>query len=109
MTLDEYQNGAAKTALYPNRGQNLTYTLFGLCGEAGELSDKMAKLIRDRGGVPDDKWRQEAVKELGDVLWFLSQTAFELGVSLEEVAEINLKKLGSRMERGVIQGSGDNR
>ena len=50
-----------------------------------------------------------AVKELGDVLWYLTRSANELGYSLVDVAEINLIKLTSRKERGVLQGSGDER
>ncbi len=109
MTLNEYQNEASKTALYPNRGSNLTYAVLGLCGETGEIAEKLKKLGRDRGGVMDDAWREEMKKELGDVLWYVSQTAFELGYDLESVGRLNVEKLRSRMDRNVLHGDGDNR
>ncbi len=109
MTLNEYQNEASKTALYPRRGSNLTYTVLGLCGESGEIAEKLKKLDRDRGGVMDDVWKGEMKKELGDVLWYISQAAFELGFDLEAVAQANVEKLRSRRDRQVLQGDGDNR
>ncbi|MEI7512494.1 MAG: nucleoside triphosphate pyrophosphohydrolase family protein [Candidatus Uhrbacteria bacterium] len=109
MQLNEYQDEASKTALYPGRGSNLTYTVLGLCGESGEIAEKMKKLGRDRGGVMDDAWKVEMTKELGDVLWYISQAAFELGVDLETVAAANVEKLRSRQQRQTLHGDGDNR
>ena len=48
-------------------------------------------------------------KELGDVLWYLTQVATEFDLDLDELARRNLEKLFSRKERGVIRGDGDNR
>ena len=109
MTLNEYQNEASKTALYPNRGTNLNYTVLGLCGESGEIAEKLKKLGRDRNGVMDDAWKKEMAKELGDVLWYVSQAAHELGMDLESVGQANVEKLRSRMERQTLHGDGDNR
>lgn len=109
MTLNEYQEAASVTARYPNRGTNLTYAVLGLCGETGEIAEKLKKLGRDRGGVMDDAWREEMKKELGDVLWYLSQAAFELGYDFESVGQLNVEKLRSRMDRGKLHGDGDNR
>ncbi len=109
MTLNEYQEAASKTALYPNRGSNLIYPTLGLCGETGEIAEKVKKLIRDRNGVMDDAWKAELVKELGDVLWYVSQTAVELGSDLETVAQANVEKLRSRQDRNKLHGDGDNR
>ena len=70
----------------------------------------MAKRLRDfAGDFEDEGFRQGLNKELGDVLWHVAVIASELGFSLEEIADANLSKLASRMERGVIQGSGDDR
>ena len=105
MTLSEYQEQAIKTAIYPAHFAVL-YPALGLCGEAGEVAEKVKKSIRDDGGV----WKKDEIaKELGDVLWYLANIADDLGVSLEDVAAENLKKLSSRAERGTLRGSGDNR
>jgi NTP pyrophosphatase (non-canonical NTP hydrolase) len=109
MTFEEYQNEAKKTAIYPNCGKNFIYPTLGLAGEAGEVSEKVKKIIRDKGGVIDKETKEELTKELGDVLWYVSQIAFEIGVSLEEVAQKNIEKLQSRFERNKISGEGDNR
>ena len=107
MNFDEYQ--APKTAIYPGRGENLTYPTLGLCGESGEVSEKVKKLIRDKGGVIDDDVRADLRKELGDVLWYVAQLCTELGLSMSDVAQGNIDKLASRMERGKISGDGDDR
>ncbi len=109
MNFTEYQNESRKTALYPNVGNNFVYPTLGLSGEAGEVADKLKKTIRDDGGVLTEEKKREVGKELGDVLWYVSQVASELELSLDEIAQKNLEKLLSRMDRGVIKGSGDNR
>jgi NTP pyrophosphatase (non-canonical NTP hydrolase) len=109
MTFNEYQKEARKTAIYPNIGDNLVYPTLGLVGEAGEIAEKIKKIIRDNDGIVSEEKRGEIAKELGDVLWYLSQLANEMGFGLNEIAEINIKKLKSRAERGKLGGSGDNR
>lgn len=109
MTFNEYQNESRKTAIYPNAGKNFIYPTLGLAGEAGEVAEKIKKVLRDKNGIVDNTTKTEIAKELGDVLWYLSQISAELGLSLDEVATENLKKLFSRKNRGVISGSGDNR
>ena len=109
MTLEEYQKESRKTALYPNNGNNYIYPALGLCGESGEVAEKIKKVIRDKNGVIDETTRAEIAKELGDVLWYLTQIGSELGLSLEDIASQNIKKLFSRKDRGVLNGNGDNR
>ena len=109
MDFKTYQKESRKTAAYPDIGYNFIYPTLGLAGESGEVVEKIKKLIRDKNGVADEKVKQEITKELGDVLWNLSQLATELGLSLDEIADENLKKLFSRLERNKIQGDGDNR
>jgi len=109
MNFDDYQKKSRKTALYPNVGENFIYPTIGLAGETGEVSEKIKKVIRDKGGKIDDETREMIKKELGDVLWYVSQLASELDLSLDEIAEENIEKLYSRLERGKLQGSGDNR
>ena len=107
--INAYQVAARRTAAYPDVGGNPVYPTLGLSGEAGEVADKVKKVLRDRGGVFDDPTREAIKLELGDVLWYVAQLASELGYDLEEVATANLDKLASRAARGRIGGSGDHR
>ncbi|MFZ2187625.1 MAG: nucleoside triphosphate pyrophosphohydrolase family protein [Candidatus Moraniibacteriota bacterium] len=109
MNFSEYQEKSRKTAQYPDAGKNFIYPTLGLSGEAGEVAEKIKKVIRDKGGIADDATREDIKKELGDVLWYVTQLATELGLTLDDVAESNIKKLYDRMERGVLGGNGDNR
>jgi NTP pyrophosphatase (non-canonical NTP hydrolase) len=107
--LSDYQTRSRVTAVYPNAGDNIVYPTLGLAGEAGEVAEKVKKMIRDDEGVLGDERRAAIAKELGDVLWYAAQVATEAGLDLGEIAEANLAKLLSRQERGVLQGSGDDR
>ena len=109
MELNSYQNAALQTAIYPDKGFNFAYPALGLVGEAGEVADKLKKIIRDNGGFLTDPVRDAVAKELGDVLWYLAVLAYEMDYDLNEIAQINIDKLNSRKERGVLAGSGDNR
>ena len=109
MELNAYQIAARSTARYPDVGSNATYPTLGLCGEAGEVADKVKKVMRDRNGVFDAEIRDAIKLELGDVLWYVAQLAQELGYDLEEVAAANLDKLSSRAARGRLRGDGDDR
>ena len=109
MTFKEYQKKSRRTAIYPDKDHNFVYPTLGLAGETGEVAEKIKKVLRDNNGVVDEGRRQEIMKELGDVLWYIAQLATELGLSLDEIAELNIKKLNSRKKRNKISGSGDNR
>ncbi len=109
MTFEEYQKLSRKTAIYPNKDNNFVYPTLGLAGESGEVAEKIKKILRDNKGVADDSRKQELQKELGDVLWYVSQLATELGLSLDEIASLNIDKLYSRFDRNKISGEGDNR
>ena len=109
MELNHYQKESRKTALYPDVGNNAIYPTLGLVGEAGEVADKVKKILRDKNGVFDEDSKNSIKFELGDVLWYISQLSAELGYELEDVANSNLEKLNSRKIRGKIQGEGDNR
>jgi NTP pyrophosphatase (non-canonical NTP hydrolase) len=109
MLISEYQELSRRTATYPDAGDNIVYPTLGLAGEAGEVSEKVKKLLRDDGGVMSDERRQALAGELGDVLWYVAQVATEAGLDLQEVAQSNLDKLLSRQQRGVLSGSGDSR
>jgi NTP pyrophosphatase (non-canonical NTP hydrolase) len=109
MQLSDYQELSRVTAVYPAAGDNLLYPTLGLCGEAGEVAEKVKKMIRDDGGVLSEERRAALAKELGDVLWYVAQLATEAGLELDSIAKANLEKLLSRQQRNVLQGSGDNR
>ena len=101
ITADEYQEKAKATAIYPKKDA-LPYLALGLGSEAGEVSGKVKKLIRD--GTQSD-----VASEIGDVLWYCAMLASEMNVSLGKIMEGNLDKLHDRKERGKLQGSGDTR
>ena len=113
MEFKEYQEKSRKTAIYPEAGDTFQYPVLGLLAEAGEVADKLKKHIRDRQLYKpsdlDEGQKQELAKELGDVLWYLSQLATELGADLGDIAEKNIEKLYSRMDRDKLGGSGDDR
>jgi NTP pyrophosphatase (non-canonical NTP hydrolase) len=109
MDFSEYQTLSRRTATYPHAGEDMTYPALGLCGEAGEVAEKIKKTIRDDGGVLTEDRRDALARELGDVLWYTAQLATEAGLELERIAQDNLDKLLSRQERGVLRGSGDER
>lgn len=109
MNMNTYQRKSQKTAIYPNKGNNLIYPVLGLCGEAGEVAEKVKKQIRDHEGEVDQTFREAIRKELGDVLWYVAAITTELGMDLSWVAEENIEKLRSRGARGTLHGSGDNR
>jgi len=143
MNLNEYQEKAHKTAIYPNMHalvvqglyrqgiiskveyqpgsafedttelekaiRNPYYPALGLAGEVGEYCNKLKKVMRDKGGNIDDEFKEYAAGELGDVLWYLAECASSLDLSLDEVAEANIKKLASRQDRGKLKGEGDTR
>lgn len=96
MNFDEYQSAAGTTALYPRRLDNLEYPTLGLAGEAGEVANIVKKIQRDQQGVITDEVRTKLKDELGDVLWYISACADELGLSLSEIASYNVNKLAKR-------------
>lgn len=118
MNFSEYQKKAHKTAQYPKisiednewlHDASYLYCCLGLSGETGEVLEKIKKIVRNQKGIflPEDL--QEIRKELGDVLWYVSEIAYELGLDLNLIAKENIKKLSSRAKRNVIKSSGDNR
>lgn len=85
------------------------YCALGLAGESGEVAEKFKKVLRDSRGVVSHEARALIAKELGDVLWYVSELASCVGLDLDDVAKQNIAKLADRKNRGVLQGSGDTR
>jgi NTP pyrophosphatase (non-canonical NTP hydrolase) len=108
MQFSEYQQLAQQTALYP-RQHAITYPALGLAGEAGEVANKVKKILRDANGQLTEETRQKLLDELGDVLWYVAALCADLNADLDEVAQANIHKLFDRKARGVLGGSGDNR
>ena len=111
MDLNEYQDKTDETAIYHDKRGTLgiAYCALKLAGEAGEVAEKIGKAIRDNRGHIDYPMSKDLAQELGDVLWYVAQLARQMSWSLEDVAAMNIIKLASRKERGVLGGSGDTR
>ena len=121
-TANDYQKLAHSFSFYPIPEVNedtsslrttvsmpWAYPVMGLTEEAGEVAGKYAKALRDNGGFITPEVSDAIDKELGDVLWFVSELCTLKGTTLEDVMNININKLQSRFNRGRISGSGDNR
>ena len=112
MNFDEYLEKAMETNFsneLPDDCNPLLYYSLKLCGEAGEIAEKVGKLFRDRKGVYDMEWIEDISLELGDCFWYLAAIANHFAIPFDLVAFANLHKLASRAERGKLGGSGDNR
>ena len=116
MNFEEYQKKSRKTAVYPSvspaiddkgKSSNFIYPSLGLAGEVGELLNKLKKIIRDKNLRLDEDLTKTIEDELGDILWYLSQLATEFDLSFDKIAEKNIEKLYSRLERDKIKGQGD--
>lgn len=108
LSLNDYQKMALETAIYPE-DVKIVYPALGLNGEAGEVADKVKKVIRDNNEVFDDEHKKAIALEAGDTLWYVATLAHDLGYTLEDIARMNYEKLKSRQERHKLHGSGDNR
>ena len=106
--LDMYQQVAKTTAIYP-REQAIIYPTLGLTGEAGEVANKVKKIIRDGTNKNDEGLVQDLSAEIGDCLWYIAVLADDIGIKLSDIASSNLIKLENRNKKGTIHGSGDKR
>lgn len=116
MNLNEYQSKIAAYDLFDKDDWSgeLTDSSFmekvlGLAGEAGEVADKFKKILRDDNAKLTKGSKAEIAKELGDTLWYIATVARYLDIPLDEIAEKNIQKLQSRLDRNKLSGSGDNR
>ena len=108
MTLNQYQEEALKTAIYPE-DKKIIYPTLGLTGEAGEVAEKVKKVIRDNNQEFTDEKKRQIALEISDVLWYCATLSHDIGYTLEDIAQMNVDKLASRQQRNKIGGSGDER
>ena len=106
--LDMYQKVALTTAIYP-REQAIIYPTLGLTGEAGEVANKVKKIIRDGSNKDDDSLVSEIKSEIGDCLWYIAVLANDFDIKLSDIASTNIEKLANRKKNNTIHGSGDTR
>ena len=106
MDMNQYQEAARETAIFP-KDKSLMYLTLGICGEAGEIAEKVKKHIRDN--TSHHQLRESLILEIGDVMWYLANLADAIHVDMDWIAIQNIEKIKSRMNRNKIQGNGDNR
>lgn len=98
----DYQSFVNSMKVYPEK-HAIIYPTLGLAGEAGEIAEKVKKWLR--GDKPLDK--ELLAYEISDVLWYCASLADDIGYNIQQIAEMNVQKLSSRKERGVLKGDGD--
>lgn len=106
--LSDYERIAMSTKVGWNKNEIL-YPLIGMCGETGEVADKIKKVLRDKNGKFSESDSLEILKEIGDTLWYMTALCQDLGYTLKDAANINLEKVTKRREDNTIHGEGDNR
>jgi NTP pyrophosphatase (non-canonical NTP hydrolase) len=111
LTFEKFQELTHSTAVYPEVGTQslsaVSYCALGLAGEAGEVANKVKKLLRD-GDSPEK--RAEIVKEVADCMWYIPELLNELGeYGMGDTALLLILKLQGRAQRGTLQGNGDER
>jgi len=106
MFMNDYQKVAQSTAVYPDASR-IIYPAVGLAEEAGEVCGKVKRILRDDGGVLTPERKDAIVKELGDVLWYVAALSTDIGVTLDEVASQNIRKLAERKAANTLKGEGD--
>jgi len=113
MDFNSYNKQVSQVLFYPHTLKEVDiapmYLSLGICGETGELAEKIKKCYRDNQGQFTEYSKEEIKKEIGDVLWYLNRLCEELGFTLESAAELNIAKLQDRIDREVLRGQGDNR
>jgi NTP pyrophosphatase (non-canonical NTP hydrolase) len=99
--LYQFQQDALASAVYPDQGKlnGLIYAVLGLTGEAGELANKLKKHLRSGTSVDN----QVLLDEAGDVQWYLAAVARELNSTLNQMAEMNIKKLRQRVATNTVK------
>lgn len=98
----EYEDFVESMRVFP-AAHKIVYPALGLAGEAGEATEKVKKWLR--GDRELDK--EGLIKELGDVMYYITALANDIGYSLQDVIDTNVKKLTERKKNDKIKGNGD--
>ena len=109
MNMNDYQQAALRTAAPKDKQNEVFHLVLGLCGESGEIAEKVKKIVRDYKSDFSQLDTADLTKELGDVLWYIAVLADFFDLPLDDVAAKNIAKLADRQKRGLIGGNGDNR
>ena len=109
LNFDTFQNAALNIGRFDAIKDDVKYMTLGLCGEAGELANKVKKIFRDDGGAVTDKRRAEIIFEIGDCLWYLAGLSRQMGIPFSVAAYLNLCKVEKRIKNKTLHGDGDNR
>ena len=129
MDCREFQEKAHKTAEYPTIllvtkmtkdikklieagllvDVSFIYSSLGISGEAGEVVEKVKKVVRNDLGRMSYEKKEQIIKEIGDCFWYLAELCTFMKVDMEDVMEYNIHKLRDRQQRDVICNEGDNR
>lgn len=106
-----YQKDSRKHAFYPNQNtpESFRYLVYGITGEAGELAEHFKHALRDEQDTLTKERKDKIIKELGDILWYITNLGIELGINLEDIAKNNLNKIQDRLQKGTLKGEGDTR
>lgn len=91
LTIKDYQQLALKTSKGHDKPDELFHLLLGLVGETGEVAEKFKKLVRDKNSDLEQLDKDNIAKELGDILWYVAVLADFLDLSLEDIANMNVK------------------
>ena len=108
MDMDDFQKLAAETAIYSKK-HAVIYPALGLAAEAGEVANKVKKIIRDGSNKDNDNLVSEIKAEIGDCLWYIAVLADDFNIKLSDIASANIEKLANRKKKGTIHGAGDDR
>lgn len=99
MDMNYFQMESAKTAIYPRHNLGVLYTVLGLTGEAGEVANKVKKVLRDKNGDFGELDKLAIMDELSDCLWYIAATLTEVGFTMNECAIHNLHKISERKKQ----------
>lgn len=107
-TLEDFEAFVEAMRFGGSRTNPLIYPALGIAGEGGEFADKVKKYLRGDYQL-DVEHKRDMALELGDILWYVTAAAQDLGFTLSHILALNYHKLALRHARGTLKGNGDHR